>query len=140
MLNRRMAVQNVGWSCSCSAVKRSLLLNDRMTSSRTEITVRNSSSATVRIGRQLSQSRRYGMKYMPDSRQNCRPHLVRVASSQPTTTKITMVESEDLPPTHSRLVSHSRRPVDRFHGALPLAIQECAHPNRTVPGYGTVLK
>ena len=91
MLNRRIAAQNVGWSCSCNAVIRALPLKERMTSIRTEITVKSSSNATVRIGRQLSQSRRYGMKYMPDSRQNCRPHLVRVASSQPTTTKITMV-------------------------------------------------
>ena len=76
---------------------------------------------------------------MPEIRQNCRPHLVRVASSQPTTTKITMVSPKTFP-THSRLVSHSRDQSIGSTAPSSLAIQECAHPNRTVPGYGTVLK
>ena len=35
------------------------------------MTVSSSNSATVKIGRQASQLRVRGMKYMPDSRQNC---------------------------------------------------------------------
>ena len=53
-----------------------------------------------------SQPRWYGMKYMLDSRQNCRPHPVRWINSQPTRANPTSVSTKT-PPTQSRLVHHS---------------------------------
>ena len=60
----------------------------------------------MRIGRQASQDRRYGRKYIPEIRQNWRPHFVRLISSHPTRRNPTTT-SANVRSTQSRLVSHS---------------------------------
>ena len=79
-----MYFQNAGASSRCIAVSNPFPWYERTTSSRTEATVSINSNATVKIGRHASQPRCRGMKYIPDSRQNCRPQRVRRIRNHPT--------------------------------------------------------
>src|SRR4029453_12212102 len=101
-----MYFQNSAASSRCIAVSKPFPWYERTTSSRTEETVSSNSNATVKIGRQSSQPRRRGMKYIPDSRQNCRPQRVRRIRNQPTSAKPTTTRTHT-PKTHSRLCNHS---------------------------------
>src|SRR6478735_9338778 len=70
------------------------------------MTVSSSNSATVKIGRQASQPRVRGMKYMPDSRQNCLAQRARLSSNHAISTKPTTTRAHT-PRTHNRLCNHS---------------------------------
>src|SRR6476646_8346074 len=70
------------------------------------MTVRSSNSATVKIGRQASQPRVRGMKYMPDSRQNCLAQRARLSSNHAISTNPTTTKTKTFA-IHNRLVSHS---------------------------------
>src|SRR6188508_214696 len=101
-----MYFQKVGASRFCNAVYKPLLWKVSRTSKRTDITVRSSNNATVNIGRQASQPRLRGMKYMPDSRQNCLAQRARLSSNQAISKKPMTTKTKTFA-IHNRLVSHS---------------------------------
>src|SRR6476619_3414397 len=70
------------------------------------MTVSSSNSATVKMGRQASQPLVRGMKYMPDSRQNCLAQRARLSSNHAITTKPMTTKTKTFA-IHNRLVSHS---------------------------------
>src|SRR4029453_13750142 len=124
-----MYFQNAAASSRCIAVSNPFPWYERTTSRRTEATVSIKSKETVKIGRPASQPRRRGMKYIPDSRQNCRPQRVRRIRNQPTNTK-PMRTRTHTPKTHNRLFNHS---VDQLtDGIFPPSFgptQGCAYLN-----------
>src|SRR5829696_6616430 len=101
-----MNLQNAAASSCCIAVNKPLPWKERSTSSRTDISVSKINKATVKIGRQLSQPRRRGMKYRLDNLQNCRPHRVRLMSSQAMSANPTTVKAK-VRTSHIKLVNHS---------------------------------